>query len=137
MVVGMTAFAVVAVALDEQIPDRADLAPLLLLVLALVAVGDLVAYAIIRQSMMTRLRGLLGGGSELSELTPGLTVLWIVPAAMAEGAGLLAIVIFLLTGYAIVLAAAAVAVLILLSLFPTRDRVAQFLGHLQNRPFGQ
>jgi hypothetical protein len=72
----------------------------------------------------------------LSELTPGLKVLWIIPAAMAEGLGLLAIVIFLLTGYAVVLAAAAAALLILLGLFPTRDRVAQFLRRLQSRPLG-
>jgi len=133
----MTAFAVLTVALDEQIPDRPDLAPLLLLILVLLAVGDLVAYVIIRQSMMTRLRSLLDQGSELAGLTPGLTVLWIIPAAMAEGLGLLAIVIFLLTGNAFVLAAAAAALLILLGLFPTRDRVAQFLSSLHDRPFGQ
>jgi len=133
----MTAFAVVAVALDEQIADRPDLAPLLLLVLALLAVGDLVAYLAIRRSMMGRVRRLLDQGSEPTGLTQYLVSLWIIPAAMAEGLGLLAIVIFLLTGNAIVLAAAAVALLILLGLFPTRDRVAQFLSTLHNRPFGQ
>ena len=133
----MAAFAVVAVAVEEQIADQTDLAPLLLLVLALLAMGDLVAYLVIRRSMMDRLRRLLDQGSELAGLAPSLTVLWIIPAAMAEGAGLLAIVIFLLTGYAVVLAAAAVALLILLGLFPTRDRAAQFLSHLHNRPFAQ
>ena len=133
----MTAFAVVAVALDEQIADRPDLAPLLLLVLALWAVGDLIAYLIIRRLMTAGIRRLLDAGGELSGLTERLTVLWIIPAAMTEGLGLLAIVIFLLTGNAVVLAAAAASLLILLGLFPTRDRVAQFLSHLHSRPFGQ
>jgi len=137
MVVGMTAFAVVAVALDDRIADRPDLAPLLLLVLALWAVGDLIAYLALRRSMMAKLRRLLDQGSGPSGLTQYLVSLWIIPAAMAEGLGLLAIVIFLLTGNALVLAAAAAALLILLGLFPTRDRVAQFLSHLHNRPFGR
>lgn len=137
MVVGLIAFAIVAVAVEEQIADQTDLTPVLLLVLALWVLGDLIAYLILRRFMTPGIRRLLDEGGESSGLTERLKVLWIISAAMAEGVGLLAIVIFLLTGNAIVLAAAAVAMLILLSLFPTRDRVAQFLSRLQNRPFGQ
>ena len=133
----MTAFAVVAVALDEQIADQADLAPLLLLVLVLLAAGEVGAYVAIRRSMMARFRRLLDQGGEPSGLAQHLVPLWIIPAAMAEGLGLFAIVIFLLTGNAIALAPAAIVLLILLGLFPTRDRVAQFLSTLHNRPFGQ
>lgn len=133
----MTAFAVVSVAVEEQIADQTDLAPLLLLVLALLAVGEVGAWMIIRRSMMAKLRHLLDEGGEPSGLAQHLVPLWVIPAAMAEGLALLAIVIFLLTGNVVVLAAAAAALLILLGLFPTRDRVAQFVSHLHNRPFGQ
>jgi hypothetical protein len=47
---------------------------------------------------------------------------------MAEGIGLFAGVIFLLTGHMLALAAVAVAVAALVSLLPTRDRVAGFLA---------
>jgi hypothetical protein len=58
----------------------------------------------------------------------------IIAAAMAEGFGLFGIVIFLVTGTAIALAAPVLALVILTRLVPTRDRISRFLAELSGQP---
>ena len=139
MMVGILAFAAVAVAVSRQFDHQADLGPLLLLALAAVGLGELLAYSVLRRATINRLRKLVqadpAGQVQPTTLAPGLVTLRIIAAAMAEGFGLFGMVVFLVTGTAIALAAPVLALVILTRLVPTRDRISRFLAEVSGQPF--
>lgn len=139
MMAGILGFATIAVAVSRRFDHQDDLAQLLLLVLAAVGLGELFAYGALRRATSNRLRKRVqadpGGQFQPTTLAPDLVRLQIIAAAMAEGFGLLGIVVFLVTGTAIALAGPVVALVILTRLVPTRDRVSRFLAELSGQPF--
>lgn len=134
MMVGILAFATVAVAVSRQFGHQADLAPRLLLILAAVGLGELLAYRALRRAAIDRLRRLLqqdpAGQVQSATLATGLMNLRIIAAGMAEGFGLFGIVVFLVTGTAVALAAPVLALVILTRLVPTRDGISRFIAEL-------
>jgi hypothetical protein len=138
MMVGILAFATVAVAVSRQFGHEADLAPRLLLILAAVGLGELLVYRALRRAAIDKLRKALeqdpAGQIRPTTLAPGLMNLRIITAAMAEGFALFGIVVFLVTGTAVALAAPVIALVILTRLVPTRDRVSRFIAELSGQP---
>lgn len=116
-------------------PDR-TLASFLLAALALLAVGELPAYLVIRQSIIARLRA--KGGSSANDacvyFVGPFTTLTIVGGAMTEGWGLCGAVVYLITGHPVALIGPALAALVLLAvLFPTEQRLRSFITNVTGR----
>ena len=126
---GVVSFAAVAMFLVQSgsFPTSPDLARVLMATLAALAVGATVAYRLVRQSFLGKLRARGGTGERpLAELLQPFQTLTLVGAALAEGCCLFALVIYLLTGLPVALVAAAVGVFALALFFPRRQRFQAF-----------
>lgn len=126
MIGGLFAFLCVAVALVDGGMTKPDpkLTYTLLLVLAAVAIGDLVGYVVLR-SVMTR--GTQPGDAKPNSVNRFVT-LTIVGCAMAEGLGLLGTVTFLLTGNRLGLVAAVLGILLIAAQWPTQAKLAAYVS---------
>lgn len=129
MMLGIVAFAGVSPVLRGQglLPASPELVPILYVVLAAVIVGAVTGCLVVRRTLIGGLRRKWAGRS-VSDIPPAeraraLISLTIVSAALAEGAALTAIVVFLLGANWAVLAVPALALFRLVSLMPTGDRV--------------
>lgn len=134
MMFGMLSFMGVAWRLVEggMMETTPDLANILLLVIAMLAVGEFGAYFVLRSVM--RKRATAGAPPTVANPNPppGNTqgtyaVITIIGCAMAEGVGLFGTVIYLVTGNKLGLVAAGVALVAILLQWPTEAKARQFL----------
>ncbi len=126
---GAVSPAAVAVFLVQEgtFPRSPELARFLMAALAALAVGATVAYHLVRQSFLRKLRARgEAGETPLAKLLKSFETLTLVGAALAEGCCLFALVIYLLTGLPVALVAAAVPVFILALFFFPSQRFAGF-----------
>jgi hypothetical protein len=129
---GMLVFAAIAIVAVTagSVTLNSELTTTLLAVLGLFAVGALVAYAVVRRSIVSKARQIREQQSSKEDptaaLLPTYSVVTIVSGALAEGFGLFGTVVFLLTGSWPALAAPVLALLALAAIFPSRDRLSRF-----------
>ncbi len=107
--------------------------PLLLALVAL-AVMEVVAYIVIRKVITGNLRRRwLGHAAEdvpPDELAKWFQTLTLVGAALAEAPSLFGLVILLITGNWLAIAAPAIGLLLIALHFPTRDKLNRFAGNV-------
>jgi len=130
LVLGIATFASVVVFLRLSSEREFDpsVGQLLLMTLGVLAVAELPVYFLLRRQFLARARAMRDEALELLRqgLTPQpLFSLTIVGAAMVEGLGLLGVLAVLLGAPLYALAAPALAVLLILAQFPTRERLEQ------------
>jgi len=136
MAMGVIVFAAIVVFLITSGGMNTDPEPanLLLLVLAALAVMELAAYVVIRKVMMGNLRRRWVGRPvedvPPEELARGFQTLTLVGAALAEGFSLFGLVILLVTGNWLAIAASAIGLLLIALHFPTRDKLSRFAGNV-------
>jgi hypothetical protein len=128
---GMLSFLAIAVFLVEggTMTLDPDLAKVLLPVIAFLAVGEVVAYLVLRSATIRKLNEPQPPHvAEHGAPTPmgSLATLTIIGCAMAEGVGLLAIVTYLLSGNHLAWIPVAAALLVLAMQWPTRDWLKHF-----------
>jgi len=132
---GVVAFAVIAIFLaGGEGLAQADTDPgfthMLLMVLTLFGLGLVVAYPLIRRSLVGKLRSAWRGGAgaptEDQHLIEHFQTLTIIGAAMAEGFALFAGVIYLVTAHPAALAGIVIGLLALSRFFPTEASFAKF-----------
>jgi hypothetical protein len=127
---------VLAPRLEQSVPP--EVANLLLIVLAGLAVSQLPVYFFVRHTSLRRLQAALAGREVTADVTRSLHDVYfrltLVPAALLEGWGLLGSVIFLLTQQWPALAAPALALCGLMFAWPTRDRLERFTTAMTGRP---
>lgn len=135
LVFGVVASLALAVVVMRPTPDPGT-ATLLLTVLALFAVGEVVAYAVLRRIWNAQLRRRVSGETaEESEpaLVNGFFTQTLIGAALTEGASLFAAIIYLVTASRPALLAAGLGILLLLVQLPTADRYRTFVERLSGR----
>jgi hypothetical protein len=133
MAMGIIGFAAVVVLLAAGGRMNADpqLADILLIVLAILAVAQVPVYVFVRRAILANLRrtcdSRTSGEAAAQELTKGFNALTITGGAMAEGLSLFGLVILLLSGNWLALAGPLVGLLLLAVQFPTRDKLRRFV----------
>lgn len=113
-----------------SIPHDDGLGSTLLLVLPLLALGEMPAYVVLRQAAIARLRRSCADSSSDVERTTallnGFVILTIIAGAMVEGLGLFGILIYLVSGKTLALLAPGVAIILLAAIFPSQEKARQF-----------
>jgi hypothetical protein len=134
MILGMVAFAVIALAIGPIGPVEPGLTQALLVGLVCLVVTEAIMWSILRRRLVRRAREMTAGASDDGRRTilrGYVMIAGLVPAAMAEGLGLFGAVIYLLTGAGWGLATTAAATVLLIVLFPTSGRVLRILSNLK------
>jgi len=135
LALGLTVLAVVAGALGpvSEMHD-AQMDGMLLLVLGLLALGEIPAYAIVRASMRARLQSEHEGQTPTEErvrsLAQAFLVTTLIPAAMLEGWGLFGGIIYLITGQWTALLAPIIAIIGIVLLLPSHDKFNRFVSDI-------
>lgn len=132
MTVGLLIFTGLAVFLNASAskPLNPEVAKILPVVIACVAVSELPVYVLLRKQLLARVTAERSASAELVEqgrIPLPLQTLAIVGAALAEGVGLLGGVTLLLGGSLYVLAAPALAALLIVVQVPTRAKLEQLV----------
>lgn len=132
MTVGLLIFTGLAVFLNASAskPLNPEVAKILPVVVACVAVSELPVYVLLRKQLLARVTAERSASAELVEqgrIPLPLQTLAIVGAALAEGVGLLGGVTLLLGGSLYVLAAPALAALLIVVQLPTRAKLEQLV----------
>ena len=112
--------------LSSEHEPEADVGRTLLFVLGFLAVLEIPIYLLVRKQLLARARAAKDEGLELlrQDLVPQpLFLLLVVGAAMVEGLGLLGLIAVQFGAPLYGLAAPALAVLLILAQFPTRERL--------------
>lgn len=135
MVSGALAFGAIAGVLATSNPPAApESAPIMLLVWAVVAASSAVAYPIVRsaQTRMVKREWDASPGKDdpTGDLFPRWMTQWLIGAALVEGVTLFGIVILLVTGHKLAIAAAALAWLVLAAQVPTESGVRRFVQNV-------
>lgn len=134
MIVGLIGFAVVSYVLrkDGSFEAGEKAGPVLLGILGLMAIGELPAYLIIRQTIAgktrRRWREEQPVNDPVSFFGQPIATVAILGAAMAEGLGLFGILIYLMAGNVWGLAVGGVAMILVLAQIPTRQSVDRFIS---------
>jgi F0F1-type ATP synthase membrane subunit c/vacuolar-type H+-ATPase subunit K len=132
MMMGVFGLSVVAVLVGRQADPNPKLANIMLVLLAVMAVWELIAYAVVRASVLNRLRRRFAGNppaeDPATELIGSFNSLTIIACALAEGLGLFGAVIMLITGAWAALAAPALALIVLTLQLPSEDKIARFVS---------
>jgi len=142
MAMGVIIFAAIVIFLITGGSMSTDPEPanLLLLVLAAFAVTELAAYVVVRKVVAGNLRRRwLGRAVEdvpSEELVKWFQTLTLVGAALAEGLSLFGLVILLITGNWLAIAAPAIGLLLIARNFPTRDKFNRFAGSITGQHWG-
>lgn len=130
MIAGILAFGIVACLLAPLGGDDSQLANVLLLVLALMAVGELSAYVVIRMVILGKLRQAVADSANTDDpqtlVLPVFYQITIIGAAMAEGLSLFGLVIFLLFAAPPALIAPVLGVVLIAARFPSENKLANF-----------
>jgi hypothetical protein len=141
MMMGVLALGVVAIFIGQQAKPDAKLANILLVLLAVMAVWELIAYAVVRVSMLNRVRRRFAenppGADPTPELIGTFQSLTTIGSALAEGLGLFGAVIMLITGAWAALAAPAVALIVLALQLPSRDKLARFVSGVTGQQWSE
>ncbi len=138
---GIVMFAIVTVVFVHTgvVKTNSESAPSLLLALGAVALFGIIAYPLLRRSMLGKLRARFEERStseiDPAELAPTFHTLTLIGAAMAEGFGLFGTVVLLITGQWAALAAPIIALIALAFLYPTERRLARFTTTITNPPW--
>lgn len=133
MTIGLLVLAGLALFLVQtgRIAPNTELAPVLLMALAILIVTEVPAYIIIRQVFYARARAQSSARSDGALTTAEwgriFTPLSLVGAAMIEGVALFATVIYILTGQVLALAVPGVGLLLLGLLYPSREQFRRFV----------
>lgn len=141
MMGGLIAFGVVVAVLTRMnVIASGDIdANLMLGVLGVLALSEIVAYTILRKTMLTQAKSKLQGRSAadppLDETAQILNVLTIIGAAMCEGIGLFGLVIVLITGNYAAAAFPLVALVLLALQIPSEHRLRSLANHLVEPDF--
>lgn len=109
-------------------PKDNGIGGVLAMTLAFMAVANTAIYFVLRKQLLARAQTSKAEALALLSqdlVPPHLNTLTILGAALAEGVGLFGVVTVLLGGPWYALAAPAVAVVLILALFPTRERLEQ------------
>ena len=134
MMMGIIAFGVVVAILvgADIVEEDAQLAKILLIALAAVGAAELPAYFGVRAAMLGNLRRAGGEGkpedASSVSLAGGFNTLTLIGAALAEGFSLFGLVVVLVSGQWLALAAPLVGLILLARQFPTRDKFNQFVA---------
>ncbi len=134
MLAGIVVLSLVALGVvrADSVSQDQGLALVLLVVLALLALGELPAYFVIRQALIAKLRAEKrdeeSDQRRLSQFLSPFTTLTILAGAMAEGFGLFGAVVFMVTGQPAALVAPAIAALFLTAVFPSEQRLRAFVA---------
>lgn len=149
MMMGVATFAVIAAVIGRP---SADAPPdsnwqLFAIIVGVAALGGITAFPVVRQALVAQLRrrfeegsGAVGDGESaasreerLAEVARPYMTLTIVAGAMAEGVGFLGCIFFILTHVWLMLIAPALAVLVLIAMFPTRSGLEHFYSEVSGR----
>ncbi len=138
MGMGIVAFAAVAVVLGQggQMTTQPELARILLPVLALMAAPALVAFLLVRNAAVGKLRSEAGQAPDritVEVVAARLVPVTIIGGALAEGVSLFGTVAYLLTGQALALAAPAVGIIALVLLMPSLTRIRRLTSAITGR----
>lgn len=143
MMMGIVAFGAVVLAIGSKVAqDDAELGGMLLAVLGVLAVGELIAYAVLRMATLSSARRQFeqeptGEDAEV-RMMPAWRTLILVRSAMAEGLGLFGLVIVLVTATRTAFVAPVIALIILAAGFPTKDKLAQLTASITGQnPFAR
>jgi hypothetical protein len=134
MMMGIIAFGVVVAALLGAgiVEGDAQLGKILLIALAAVGAAELPAYFAVRMAILGNLRraGREGKPEDASSGRPagGFNTLTLIGAALAEGFSLFGLVVVLVSGQWLALAAPLVGLILLARQFPTRDKFDRFVA---------
>ena len=137
MMTGVVAFGAIVLLILPGRTTSPEMANLLLPVLGVLAVGELVAYGVIRGVVLGNVRrqieqGPSAPGNEGKALVAGQT-LTLIRSAMAESVGLFGVVIVLISGNRLALVGPALALVIMALGFPTRNKLADLVSNLTGR----
>jgi hypothetical protein len=142
MLAGVVGFGTIAVILvvGGYAGTQPQLATMMLAALGGLAVVELVGYTVVRAGITgnTR-RSCQGQGPDLApseELLKGFQTITLIGAAMAEGLSLFGIVVLLVTGVWLALAAPAVGVVLIALQTPSRDKFNRFAGSVTGQHWG-
>lgn len=132
MMMGVLGLSVIAIFIGQQADPNPKLANILLVLLAVMAAWELIAYGVIRASLLKRLRRRFAenppAADPTAELIGNFNSLTIIACALAEGLGLFGGVIMLITGAWASLAAPALALILLAFQLPSQDKLARFVS---------
>ncbi len=134
MMMGIIAFGVVvAILVGADIVERhAEIGNVLLTALAAVGATELPAYFVVRMAILGNLRPACRDGrpedTSSVSLTGGFNTLTLIGAAMAEAFSLFGLVVVLVSGPWLALAAPIVGLILPTRQFPTRDKSNQFVA---------
>ncbi|MFQ5807112.1 MAG: hypothetical protein ACE5I3_11750, partial [Phycisphaerae bacterium] len=96
--------------------------------------AEIPAYALLRTAIMGNLRRTWDGRASdevpKEELAKGFNLLTIIGGALAEGLSLFGLVILLVSGNWLAVAAPVIGLLLLAAQLPTRDRFNRFAGNV-------
>jgi hypothetical protein len=124
--VALTAIALVLRGRAVLATGGEDLAHVFLTALAFLGVAEAAGFAVIRRTLLVRLRARLRAGRDTCDAPPlsaELRALTVVGAAMAEGFGIFGAAVYLASGAAWALAASAVALALLVLQLPAEERL--------------
>ncbi|UCE59227.1 MAG: hypothetical protein JSU63_17505 [Phycisphaerales bacterium] len=133
MALVMLGFAIVSVALVESGFHTTDdkSGSIMLVLLGVLVVLETLAYFLIRRSMIGELRQTLqedtGEMDRTAKLAGGFNSLTLLGAPMPEGVGLYSVLVYLMSGSVVGLAAAGVALLLVLMHWPTENKARSFV----------
>jgi hypothetical protein len=141
MMMGVLGLSVVAIFIGRQAEPDPKMANVLLVVLAVIAVWELIAYVVIRASMLNRLRRRFAenppAADPTAELIGNFNSLTIIGCAMPEGLGLFGSMIMLITGAWPALAAPVLALILLAWQLPSRDKIERFVSGVTGQQWSE
>jgi hypothetical protein len=142
MLAGVVGFGAIAVILvvGGNIATQPQNANMLLAVLACFAVTGIVAYVVVRTALTGNVRrsceGLAVDQVPAATLLKGFQMITLIGGALAEGVSFFGIVILLVTGAWLALAAPAVGVVLIALQAPSRDKFKRFAGSVTGQHWG-
>lgn len=128
MIAGIVIFAGVSLVLAPLIPNPGSMEKMLLVALGAVGLAQISGYFALRTVTLSRVRQQFADNpsAQPAEAFPAYHTLTLIRSAMSESFGLFGVVIFLLTGNYMSLAAGAVSVILLVAGMPTLDGFHRF-----------
>ena len=117
--------------------DAAKLLTIMMVILCSLALGEVVAYYFIRNSIVDKIRTAWRGSDpskgDDDKIVKGFSTITIIGCAMVEGLGLFGAIIGLITGNLYALIVSVVAVVFLIFQFPTGEKVRAFKATIAGR----
>ncbi len=135
MLTGMLGLAAVVLMLGGQLELQPKLEPILLTVLGIFGMSEAGAWQMVRAAMLRNARAAWEAAEPEQRpvvLGPHLLRMGLIPAAMAEAFGLFGCVVVLITGNPTAWVAPGLAIVALLMLLPTNDRIAARVSRIES-----